>query len=83
MSTRDAIRDLIVEDLGWHGSREELTDDLPLLEGQVLDSLDMLRLVSLLEERLGVRVRDEDLVLANFGSIAQVATFVDGRRDDA
>jgi len=83
MTTEDTIRDLIAGDLDWHGPREELTADLPLLEGQVLDSLDMLRLVSLLEERLGVTVRDEDLVLANFGSIEKIAAYVDARRSAA
>jgi acyl carrier protein len=80
MNTRETIRGFILEDLGWQGSPAELTDDLPLLDAHVLDSLDMLRLVSLIEEKLGVQVRDEDLVLDNFGSIERITGFVDSRR---
>jgi acyl carrier protein len=40
----------------------------------------MLRLVSLIEARFGIQVRDEDLVPRNFGTIRTLAEFVDGRR---
>jgi acyl carrier protein len=33
-----------------------------------------------MEEKLGVEVRDEDLVSQNFGSIEKIAAFVDSRR---
>lgn len=80
METRQTIRRLIIDDLRWQGSPDELTDDLALIDSHALDSLDMLRLVSLMEEKLGVEVRDEDLVSQNFGSIEKIAAFVDSRR---
>jgi acyl carrier protein len=80
MDTRTRIRSFILDDLHWQGPPDELTDDLPLIDTQVLDSLDMLRLVSLIEEELGVQVRDEDLVPQNFGSIEKIAAFVESRR---
>jgi acyl carrier protein len=80
VETRQTIRRLIIDDLRWQGSPDELTDDLALIDSHALDSLDMLRLVSLMEEKLGVEVRDEDLVSQNFGSIEKIAAFVDSRR---
>ena len=80
MDTRDSLRTLVIEDLQWQGTREELTDDLPLIDASVLDSFDMLRLVSLIEARFGIQIRDEDLVPRNFGTINSLAAFVDGRR---
>jgi acyl carrier protein len=80
VETRQTIRRLIIDDLRWQGSPDELTDDLALIDSPALDSLDMLRLVSLMEEKLGVEVRDEDLVSQNFGSIEKIAAFVDSRR---
>ena len=80
MDTRESLRDLLIDELQWHGTRQELTDDLPLIDADVLDSLDMLRLVSLIEARFGIQVRDEDLVPRNFGTIRTLAEFVDGRR---
>jgi hypothetical protein len=29
MDTRESLRDLLIDELQWHGTRQELTDDLP------------------------------------------------------
>jgi len=75
-SLRPRIRALLVEDLQWQGDPEELTDDLPLIADHVIDSLGLLRLVGRLESEFAIRIADEDVVAANFGSIAQIADFV-------
>jgi acyl carrier protein len=80
MDTRDSLRTLVIDELQWEGTREELTDDLPLIDASVLDSFEMLRLVSLIEARFGIQIRDEDLVPRNFGTIESLAAFVDSRR---
>ena len=80
MDTKERIRTFILEDLRWQGSRDDLSDDLLLIDAHVLDSLDMLRLVALIENELGVEVRDEDLDSTNFGTIERIAAFVDSRR---
>jgi acyl carrier protein len=51
-----------------------------LIDASVLDSFEMLRLVSLIEARFGIQIRDEDLVPRNFGTIKSLAAFVDSRR---
>jgi acyl carrier protein len=80
MSSTETIRDFLIEDLQWSGPRSELTDDLPLVESRVIDSLGVMRLVSRIQSDLGVDVRDEDIVLSNFGTIGRIAEFVDARR---
>jgi acyl carrier protein len=75
-SLRPRIRALLVEDLQWQDDPAELTDDLPLIANHVVDSLGLLRLVGLLESEFGIRIADEDVVAANFGSIAQIADYV-------
>jgi len=61
-----------------HGPRSaiELTDELPLIERQVLDSLRLYRVVAFLEQRFGVTVADEDLVFDNFATIAAIGRLV-------
>jgi acyl carrier protein len=71
--TTDAIRELLVEDGASVG------DDTPLL-GDVLDSLAIVKLVSLLEDRFGIEVRSEDLTPDNFATIASIARYVESRR---
>jgi len=75
--TTDRIRALITDSFELAPEWSELPDDLPLVESSVLDSLDMLTLVSLIESEFGVPVRDEDVVLENFGTIGRIAAFVD------
>jgi len=80
VSTEERIRKFLLEELQLKDSRAELTDDLPLIEGHVIDSLDMLKLVALIEEEFGIDVEDEDLVPDNFASIREIAKFVDSKR---
>jgi acyl carrier protein len=74
---RARIREILADDLQWQGSPAELTDDLPLITDHIVDSLGLLRLVERLESEFAIRVRDEDVVAANFGSIAQIARYVE------
>ena len=80
LSTEQQIRDLIVANLKWKGSPKDLTDDYPLIEHHVIDSLGMLELIGLLETEFGIAVDDEDLVPTNFASIEAIAAFVESKR---
>jgi acyl carrier protein len=51
-----------------------------LIQKHVIDSLGMLKLISLLEERFGIEVGDDDLVPANFGTVREIATLVEAKR---
>jgi acyl carrier protein len=78
----ERIRDLIVDDLRWPGRREELADDLPLIERRVIDSLRLLHLVARLEAVFRIGIRDEEIVPATFGTIGSLAAFVAARVGD-
>jgi acyl carrier protein len=54
----------------------ELTDEFPLIEQRVLDSLRLYRVVAFIEQRFGVTVADEDLVFENFATIAAIGRLV-------
>jgi acyl carrier protein len=82
-SLREHIRGILVEDLQWQGEPAELGDDLPLIADHVIDSLGVLRLVGRLETEFGIQVRDEDVVAANFGSIAAISDFVGRARSSS
>lgn len=79
----EQIRGFVVDELRWDGPRSELTDDLPLIENHVVDSMGLLRLVSWLETTFGISVEDQDVVPANFGSIRQIAELVASKRRTA
>lgn len=72
----DGLRRFILDEIRWGGSPELLTDDYPLIDKQVIDSLGIFQMVSFIETEFGVAVADEDLVLENFGTIASISKLV-------
>jgi acyl carrier protein len=78
-ASAERVRDFLIEQQSWPGPRSELTDELPLIENRVLDSVGLLRLVSWLEEEFAIIVGDEEVVPANFGTIARIAQLVDAK----
>jgi acyl carrier protein len=79
----NALRVFILEDLNWNGRPQELTDDYPLIDRHVVDSMGLFQLVSFLESEFGVEILEEELVPANFGTIRDIAKLVDSKRQDA
>jgi acyl carrier protein len=79
MSDADRIRDFVIEELHWQGSRSELTDEFPLIENHAIDSMGLLALVAWLESTFGIAIADEDVVPANFGTIKGIAGLLGGR----
>jgi acyl carrier protein len=76
----ERLRDFMVDGLLWQVPRQSLTEDYSLLENDLLDSLDMLRLVSFLEEEFGLRFADDDFVPENFETIGGMVQLVEQRR---
>ena len=79
MADTERIRDYLIEELHWEGSRSELTDELPLIENRLLDSMGLLRLVAWLESSYGIEIADEEVIPANFGTIASIQRLVNGK----
>lgn len=79
MSDAERIRDFLIEDLHWPGSRAELTDELPLIQNHVIDSMGLLRLVAWIESTFGVEVSDAEVVPANFGTLLAIQQLLDAK----
>ena len=80
VSTEEQIKDLMASNLHWSGSWAEVDVDYPLLEKQVVDSLGMITLISLLEDEFDVEIDDRDVVPSNFASIGRIAALVEPKR---
>ena len=80
MSTEARIKDLMASNLRWSGSWSDIDEDYPLLEKQVIDSLGMVTLVSLLEDEFNVEIDDGDVVPSNFRTIKDIAGLVESKR---
>jgi len=80
MTLSSQIRNFIIEDLQFPGSPDTLTDDYPLLEREILDSMGIFQMVSFLEGEFGIEIDDEDLLPENFETIEAIARLVDTKR---
>lgn len=76
MTTEDKIRQFISNDLKSDTPADTITDDYPLIENSVIDSLGIFEMVRFIESEFGVEVDDEDLLLDNFATIADITRLV-------
>lgn len=79
MNVEDEIRDFVVKELGFRGSPAELTSEFPLIEHGVLNSMGILQVVGMVEDRFGVEIADEELVRQNFETIGSIAHLVEAK----
>jgi acyl carrier protein len=76
----ERVRRFIIDELGWEGTAEELTDDLPLIQEGALDSIGILSLVKFLESNYSITVEDCEIVPAQLGSLASIDRYVRGKK---
>ena len=75
---REAIKDMMVENLMLKTPKEEIQDDMPLFgpEGLGLDSIDALELVVSLEKRFGVTVPTSDVAKNALATVNTIHDYV-------
>ena len=75
---RDAIKEMMVENLMLKVSKEEIRDDLPLFgpEGLGLDSIDALELVVSLEKKFGVTVANSEAARQALATVNSIHDYV-------
>ncbi|MEO1082879.1 MAG: acyl carrier protein [Acidobacteriota bacterium] len=75
--TTAAIKNLIASDLDVNIELDEINDDVSLLEsGLALDSVVIVELISLLEQRFDFHFSDENMKPALFENLTTLAQFV-------
>jgi acyl carrier protein len=83
MTTQERVRQFIVQEVAPEGGKDQLTDDLPLIENNLIDSLGIFHIVSFLEREFDVEVLDEELIPEHFGTIGSIARLVESKRERA
>jgi acyl carrier protein len=79
----ERVRQFFIDDLGWEGTADQLTDDLPLIHEGVLDSLGILTLVTFLESAYGIDIEDSEIVPANLGTVGSIERYVLAKKASA
>ena len=75
------VKMLLIEGLRLDRRPDEIASDAPIFgEGLGLDSIDVLELVVLVEERFGVTIPDEEVGQRAFASVAALVDFIEAER---
>ena len=77
MDSKQKVRQLVESAILSRTDTGSVTDDHPLLDTGLIDSMGILELVSQLEQACGVTIDDDELVPENFNSINNIAALVD------
>jgi acyl carrier protein len=77
MSLEQTLKTFIEENLMHDDKNRTVGFDEPLIDRGVLDSMGLMNLIGFLEERAGVRVPDEEVLLENFATINAIVATAD------
>ena len=80
MSFEKTLKTFIEENLVRDKSSGPVTADESLLQRGVLDSLGLMNLIAFIEEKTGVRIADDDVMLENFETINAIVATIDRAR---
>ena len=80
-STTSLIRDFIYKQFPIAKQRK-ISNDEPLLDSGVVDSLGILEIVNFVEDEFKITVSDEDLLPDNFNSIQTLVIFVEQKLEN-
>ena len=79
----DQIRDFILENYLFTTDTSALGLDDSLLGRGIVDSTGMLEIIFFIEEQLGVKVKDEEMIPDNLDGVNKIANFVASKRQAA
>lgn len=74
---RSSIRDFLLENYLFTTDTTAIGWDDSLLARGIVDSTGMLEVIFFIEEKLGVKIKDEEMLPDNLGSINKIARFVE------
>jgi acyl carrier protein len=77
------IRSFIAENFLYGVEDEGLKDSASFLANGLIDSTGILELVSFVEDKYGVVVKDDELVPANFDSVDNLSNFILNKKGPA
>jgi acyl carrier protein len=77
---QDQIRTFILENYLFTNDATALGLEDSLLGRGIVDSTGMLEIIFFIEEQLGVKVKDEEMIPDNLDSVNKIAAFVSSKR---
>ena len=74
------LKAILATDLGLNFSADEIRDNHPLMaDGLSLDSIGLVELIALVEEKFQFQVQEEDLTMTTFENVSSLAEIISRR----
>jgi acyl carrier protein len=80
MDAKSTLRSYLAEEIGDANGLSEVRDDDSLFQLGILDSIQILKLTTFLEETFGIEVGDGELVPENFETLSALSRYVESKR---
>jgi len=78
MSVEQEIRRFLVDDILF-GDGEKLQVDISFQEHGIIDSLGFVELITFVEKKFGIEIKDDELIPENFDSLQKINRFVESK----
>lgn len=75
-NNKELVRNFIVDNFLF-GDGEKLKDNTDFFRSGIIDSTGIIELVGFIESSLDVKVQDEELVVNNFSSLDNIASYLE------
>ena len=79
VQTTQRLRDFVMKNF-YFPKDFRLDETTSFLDRGILDSTGVLELVAFVEDQFGIKVADDELVPANFDSLATLAAFIERKQ---
>ncbi|WGF90532.1 acyl carrier protein [Marinivivus vitaminiproducens] len=81
MSYNQTVKQFILDEFLPDVPADQLAEDLDLVEGGVIDSLGLLKVIAWLESHYDIAIDVGDMVPENFASVGAIAAFLERHAD--
>jgi acyl carrier protein len=76
MALKQRLIDYIRTNLAGESQRTKIDEQTPLLDEGIIDSMGLMQLRMFIEDQVGVRIPDEEVMPDNFESVARIEEMV-------
>lgn len=80
MSTEEIMRNYILENYLFTDEQSALSNSDSFMEKGIIDSTGILEVLFFLEDELGVKVEDEEMIPENLDSVDNIVAFVNSKK---
>lgn len=81
MTIEEQIKEYIARNMLFNDNGYGFPEDASFLEEGIVDSVGIMELVAFIEENMGLKVADQEIVPENFDSVTQLAAYIRRKSD--